>query len=82
MATQEEKIEETLREILSGSVDSSVDLASSTNFVSDLGLESIQVLEFVMEVEEHFDIAIDMESLSDVLTIGQLAKVVAELVKD
>jgi len=82
VATQEEKIEETLREILCGSVDSSVDLASSTNFVSDLGLESIQVLEFVMEVEEHFDIAIDMESLSDVLTIGQLAKVVAELVKD
>ncbi|MGB5622454.1 MAG: acyl carrier protein [Gammaproteobacteria bacterium] len=82
MATQEEKIEESLREILSGSVDSSVDLASNTNFVSDLGLESIQVLEFVMEVEEHFDIAIDMESLSDVHTIGELAKVVAGLVED
>ncbi len=82
MATQEEKIEESLREILSGSVDSSVDLASNTNFVSDLGLESIQVLEFVMEVEEHFDIAIDMESLSDVRTIGELAKVVAGLVED
>jgi len=82
VATQEEKIEESLREILSGSVDSSVDLASNTNFVSDLGLESIQVLEFVMEVEEHFDIAIDMESLSDVRTIGELAKVVAGLVED
>lgn len=82
MATQEEKIEESLREILSGSVDSSVDLASNTNFVSDLGLESIQVLEFVMEVEERFDIAIDMESLSDVHTIGELAKVVAGLVED
>lgn len=82
MATQEEKIEESLREILSGSVDSSVDLASNTNFVSDLGLESIQVLEFVMEVEEHFDIAIDMESLSDVHTIGELATVVAGLVED
>ncbi len=82
MATQEDKIEERLREILSGSLDSSVDLASNTNFVSDLGLESIQVLEFVMEVEEHFDIAIDMESLSDVRTIGELAKVVAGLVED
>lgn len=82
MATQQEKIEETLREILSGSVDSSVDLASNTNFVSDLGLESIQVLEFVMEVEERFDIAIDMESLSDVHTIGELARIVAGLVED
>jgi len=82
VATQEDKIEERLREILSASLDSSVDLASNTNFVSDLGLESIQVLEFVMEVEEHFDIAIDMESLSDVRTIGELAKVVAGLVED
>jgi len=82
VATQQEKIEEALREILSGSVDSSVDLASNTNFVSDLGLESIQVLEFVMEVEERFDIAIDMESLSDVHTIGELARIVAGLVED
>ena len=79
---QGEKIEETLEEILAGSLDSSVGLASDTNFVTDLGLESIQVLEFVMEVEEHFDIAIDMESLSDVHTIGELAKVVAGLIRD
>lgn len=81
MTSEVEQIEEALKEILSGSLDSSVGLASDTNFVSDLGLESIQVLEFVMEVEEHFDIAIDMESLSDVHTIGELARVVAGLVK-
>jgi acyl carrier protein len=82
VTSEVEQIEEALKEILSGSLDSSVGLASDTNFVSDLGLESIQVLEFVMEVEEHFDIAIDMESLSDVHTIGELARVVAGLVKD
>lgn len=81
VTSEVEQIEEALKEILSGSLDSSVGLASDTNFVSDLGLESIQVLEFVMEVEEHFDIAIDMESLSDVHTIGELARVVAGLVK-
>jgi len=76
------EIEQALRKILSGSVDSSVDLASETDFVSDLGLESIQVLEFIMEVEEHFDIAIDLESLSDVRTVGELTKVVAAAVRD
>jgi acyl carrier protein len=75
-------IEQALRKILSGSVDSSVDLASETDFVSDLGLESIQVLEFIMEVEEHFDIAIDLESLSDVRTVGELTKVVAAAIQD
>jgi acyl carrier protein len=76
------EIEQALRKILSGSVDSSVDLASETDFVSDLGLESIQVLEFIMEVEEHFDIAIDLESLSDVRTVGELTKVVAAAIRD
>ncbi len=82
MEQDTKEIEQALRKILSGSVDSSVDLASETDFVSDLGLESIQVLEFIMEVEEHFDIAIDLESLSDVRTVGELTKVVAAAVRD
>ena len=82
METDKKQIEQALQKILSGSVDSSVELASNTDFVSDLGLESIQVLEFIMEVEEHFDIAIDLESLSDVRTIGELAEVVAAAVGD
>lgn len=82
MEQDTKEIEQALRKILSGSVDSSVDLASETDFVSDLGLESIQVLEFIMEVEEHFDIAIDLESLSDVRTLGELTKVVAAAVRD
>ena len=82
METDKKQIEQALQKILSGSVDSSVELASNTDFVSDLGLESIQVLEFIMEVEEHFDIAIDLESLSDVRTVGELAEVVAAAVGD
>ncbi|MGB5209229.1 MAG: acyl carrier protein [Gammaproteobacteria bacterium] len=82
METDTKQIEQALRKILSGSVDSSVELASDTDFVSDLGLESIQVLEFIMEVEEHFDIAIDLESLSDVRTVGELTEVVAAAVGD
>jgi acyl carrier protein len=35
-----------------------------------------------MEVEEHFDIAIDLESLSDVRTVGELTKVVAAAIQD
>jgi acyl carrier protein len=34
-------------------------------------------MEFVVEVEDHYDIAIDLESLSNVHTISELAAVVA-----
>ena len=34
-------------------------------------------MEFVVEIEDHYDIAIDLESLSNVHTISQLAEVVA-----
>jgi acyl carrier protein len=52
-------------------------LTGETNLIADLALESVQVMEFVVEVEDHYDIAIDLESLSNVHTIGELAAVVA-----
>lgn len=52
-------------------------LGGDTDLVGDLDLESVQVMEFVMEVEDHYDIAIDLESLSNVRTLGELAAVVA-----
>ena len=50
-----------------------LELDATTDFVSSLGLESIQVMSFVMEVEEHYDIAIDLDSLSGVRTLRDLA---------
>lgn len=52
------------------------EIAPATNMVSDLQLDSFQVMEFMLEVEDHYDIAIDLESLSNVQTILDLAGVV------
>lgn len=70
-------IESTLMELLGKHVGREVALATDTDFVSGLGLESIQVMEFVMEVEEHFDISIDLDTLSGVRSVAGLAQVVA-----
>lgn len=50
-----------------------------TALVGDLGLESIQVIEYLCEVEDHFDLAIDEDTLADVHTIADLARVVERL---
>lgn len=56
------------------------DITGDTNLVSDFTLDSFQVMEFMMELEESFDIMIDVNSLSNSHTVRDLAAIVnAEL---
>lgn len=58
------------------SLSSKKTISATTNMVADLQLDSFQVMEFMLEVEDHFDVAIDLESLSNIQTINDLAGVV------
>jgi len=70
-------IEAEIKNILTDFLKDPPPLSGATDLIADLDLESVQVMEFVMQVEDHYDIAIDLESLSNVHTIGELAAVVA-----
>ncbi|MCZ6711866.1 MAG: acyl carrier protein [Gammaproteobacteria bacterium] len=52
------------------------EVAPQTDLISDLALESVQIMEFMVEVEDHYDIAISLEALAEVRTLEQIAKVV------
>jgi len=75
-----EKLAEILTEYLKNnwvnSPSSRQAISAATNMVADLQLDSFQVMEFMLEVEDHFDVAIDLESLSNIQTIKDLAGVV------
>jgi acyl carrier protein len=58
------------------------EVTAATNLVSDFTMDSFQVMEFLMEIEEAFDLMIDMNSLSNTHTVGDLAKVVAAALED
>lgn len=51
-------------------------LSAGTDISTDLNIDSVTVMDFVMEVEDHFDIEIPLNLLSEMRTIGDLAKVV------
>lgn len=70
-------IEAEISRILAGFLKDPPPLRGETDLIADLDLESVQIMEFVMEVEDHYDIAIDLESLSNVHTVSELATVVA-----
>jgi len=54
-------------------------LSETTDLVADLGLSSLEVMEFVEKIEDRFDISIPLNILPDVNTIGQLARKLQEL---
>ena len=49
-----------------------------TDLISDLALESVQIMEFMVEVEDHYDITISLEALAEIRTLEQLAQVVSQ----
>ena len=48
-------------------------LSETTDIPAELNIDSVGVLDFIMEVEDHFDIEIPMNVVSEIRTIGELA---------
>ena len=55
------------------------EMSATTAMIGDIGLESIQVIEYLCDVEDRYDLIIDEDKLADVQTIGDLADVVIAL---
>ena len=90
MSTRIEEIESRIQKLLASYLESSNhpeleshgEITPDTNLASDFTLDSFQVMEFMMELEESFDIMIDMNSLSNSHTVRDLAKIVVNELQD
>ena len=89
MKTRNYKIEGQIQNLLASYLESSShpeleahgEITGETNLVSDFTMDSFQVMEFMMELEESFDILIDMNSLSNTHTVSDLARIVSDELK-
>ena len=50
-----------------------------TELLADLGFDSLRVLELVGELEDHFNIAVPLNSLTHIRTVGQIVSEVRAL---
>ena len=57
-------------------------LSAGTDLVSDLGLDSVQVLEMCTDLEDELDVSIPVNRLGDVRTVGQLADLLQQLLHE
>ena len=68
-------IEKIIAENLGISVDS---IKDESNFVNDLGADSLNIVEVVMAIEEEFDIEIPDEDAETLLTVGQVKQYIED----
>ena len=48
-------------------------LNEATDLIADVGLSSLQVMELIEKLEDHFDLSIPLNILPDITTVGDLA---------
>jgi len=72
-------IEERVIEIVGEQMGVSKDqITHETSFINDLGADSLDTVELVMELEEEFDINIPDEDAEKIQTVGQAVKYIEE----
>jgi acyl carrier protein len=66
----------TLCQLLEPFNSAKIALKPETDISADLNIDSVSVMDFVMEVEDHFDIEIPLNVLSETRSLADLVKVV------
>ena len=79
MADSAGDIREMIFDTLRLSLQKPVELSDQTNIINDLGLDSVAVLDFVMEIEDRLDISVPLDRIAEVETLSDLVSTVRGL---
>ena len=77
-----EKILDQLFELIGPYSEQPIELSEQTRIMDDVGLDSMKVMELVMQIEDCFDVSVPLNILPDVNTIGEFAKHLETLLQD
>lgn len=55
------------------------EIGADDNLIDQLELDSMKVMNLVMEIEDEFDISVPINALTDVYTVTDLAKLIERL---
>jgi acyl carrier protein len=72
-------IREMIFDTLRSSLQKLVELSDQTSIVDDLGLDSVAVMDFVMEIEDRLDISVPLDKIAEIETLGDLVSTVRDL---
>jgi acyl carrier protein len=72
-------IEAEIVELLAQRIPAGVHVSAQTQIVGGLGLDSVAILDFIMDVEDRFDISIPLDRVAEVQTIAELSRAIEAL---
>jgi acyl carrier protein len=64
---------------LTQTVGKAVKVTDDTNIARDLGLDSLAIMNFIMALEDEYDISIPLDRVAQVETVGDLVTAIEEL---
>jgi acyl carrier protein len=74
-------IEAEIVELLARRIPAGIHVSAQTQIVGGLGLDSVAILDFIMEVEDRFDISIPLDRVAEVQTIAELSRAIEALTR-
>jgi acyl carrier protein len=77
-----EEILDQLFELIQPLSEQPIVLSEQTRIMDDVGLDSMKVMELVMQIEDRFDVSVPLNILPDMNTIGEFAKHLEALLRD
>lgn len=75
------KVDRAINEALDAALPEHAALDWDVALSATAGLDSIQIMNLVMEIEDHLDVSVPVDVLADAHTLNQLAKQLVELVQ-
>lgn len=57
-------------------------LGPDTKLADDLSLDSVNLMELLVEIEDHFDVGLPLNMMADITTVRDLACQIAKLVEE
>ncbi|RKR06948.1 acyl carrier protein [Kushneria sinocarnis] len=77
--TRHEQILERLMQHLERFKSESGELHADADLINELGLDSVNVMDMLLEIEDEFDISVPINMITDVRTPRQLADVIVKI---
>lgn len=70
-------VESRVKQVISNLLQVQPDMASDASFIEDLGADSLDIVEMIMALEEHFNLSIPEEDAEKIQTVQDAINYVA-----
>lgn len=82
MSDPSPRIRSAIEDAVSASLPELEGIDFDATLTGDVGLDSVQVMDLVMEIEDRLDISIPLEALAEARTLNELARRIQPLVEE